>query len=499
MAELPSADQFNAPTVTEAQFKEAQAKLIDYVAEIGNKTVAIQYGFQSLEDFEADKTKIPAGSSVVVAGELYIWDGGALTKSDDDPLLNANQHTNDSILELVDIYAQKEDITDEDLLFAITDINNVRTWIEADKTGGVTQQSAEKIATAVKEQNAFLENKDITDDDLLFAITDINNVPTSLSVKKNGTFSNIAIQDIQQRINVANRAFSDTTKFSVWGSSTIENSHTQWAQLANDLGFINVLLGGKGAETAETICARQGSIPAKLLIPSGILSGSTDNQAVTVTNFYIDAGIGASALKPFAGTLFGIHGTLSYKSANPTQLWFMRDEVGEDIVVDSAMEYEFIPDSVAFRNSVCVLNIGKNNLNYGVSPYGLPDYVFECTKKAHQWCKPFYKFVLVMGHFVDTGADEDQKTRVLTYNSLLKTEFGESYYDLQAYLMSEKVWIDTAITPTSNDLAQQSDNRKPDSLSLDSLHMNDAAETAVIKQVKQILVEFGWYNILSED
>ncbi|MFU8925118.1 BNR-4 repeat-containing protein [Acinetobacter puyangensis] len=87
MAELPSADQFNAPTVTEAQFKEAQAKLIGYVAEIGDKTVAIQYGFQSLEDFEADKTKIPAGSSVVVAGELYVWDGVTLIKSAYDPVV----------------------------------------------------------------------------------------------------------------------------------------------------------------------------------------------------------------------------------------------------------------------------------------------------------------------------------------------------------------------------------------------------------------------------
>lgn len=99
MAELPSADQFNASTVTEAQFKEAQAKLIDYVAEIGNKTVAIQYGFQSLEDFEADKTKIPAGSSVVVAGELYIWDGGALTKSAYDPVEQGKKYTDGALLE----------------------------------------------------------------------------------------------------------------------------------------------------------------------------------------------------------------------------------------------------------------------------------------------------------------------------------------------------------------------------------------------------------------
>lgn len=408
-------------------------------------------------------------------------------------LSESKQYIDENILYLVDLYAQKENVTSSDVLIAVTDKDGVRTWLEVAKDGGMTVSAKETVKAAV--------TPSAVSDELLFAVTDKNGVATSLSVKKDGSFSEVAINDIKGRlgnISASINAFSDTTKMSVWGSSTIENSHSYWVQLAADLGISNIWLGGKGAETAEVTCARQGSIPALLIFQDSVIKGSTDQQAVTPTNLYVNQFVGAENMKSYSGTVNGIHGTLSYKSANPTQLWFKRDSAGTDIIVDASTEYPFTPDAVSYQNSICVLNIGKNNLNFEAGDYSLPSYVLECTKKAYAFCKPFYKFVLVMGHFVNTEDTDAMRDRTMACNDLLKQEFGERYFDLHGYLMSKQVWIDTGITPTPTDLTQQANNRKPSSLSLDNLHMNDAANNAVIlKEVKNLMISYGWYNTLS--
>lgn len=448
--------------------------------------------YSTLAAATADLANIPAGVLVTVTNDAgnngwYSKQGNALVKSPFDPLTQAKDYTDQTSTDFI----SKEKAQDEEILVAITDVNGQRTWLESEKTGSPTTRSTNLISKSLEDAKTVLMRKEINEE-LLFAILDLFGVPTSLSVRKDGSFSDIAIRDIQSRINASNRAFSDTNKMSVWGSSTIDYSHYAWQEIATQLGISNIWLGGKGGEVVETICARQGSVPALVKFNSGKINAAGSNQEVLISNMPI----GANNLKSYDAKINGATGTISYSSSSSTGFYFTRTDSGGEITVSSAKDFLAIPVAGdSYQNSICIINIGKNNLTNSDSRYNSAQYVLEYTKKAVEYVKPFYKFVLVIDHFVDTNSPADIKSRVESCNALLKTYFGERCVNLNAYLLSEKVWIDTNITPTAADLQNQANGYKPSSLSRDDWHMNPAAEQAFIKNiVKPILISYGWYN-----
>lgn len=90
---VPNDDGFVGASVTEDQFKQNLVQLLDHIRSLTSgfdlKNGKV-YDFASILDFEAIKTKIPAGSIVVIEwGEeygTYVWDGTNLTKSQYDLL-----------------------------------------------------------------------------------------------------------------------------------------------------------------------------------------------------------------------------------------------------------------------------------------------------------------------------------------------------------------------------------------------------------------------------
>lgn len=90
---VPNDDGFVGASVTEDQFKQNLVQLLDHIRSLTSgfdlKNGKV-YDFASILDFEAIKTKIPAGSIVVIEwGEeygAYVWDGTNLTKSQYDLL-----------------------------------------------------------------------------------------------------------------------------------------------------------------------------------------------------------------------------------------------------------------------------------------------------------------------------------------------------------------------------------------------------------------------------
>lgn len=90
---VPNNDGFVGASVTEDQFKQNLVQLLDHIRSLTSgfdlKNGKV-YDFASMLDFEAIKTKIPAGSIVVIEwGEeygAYVWDGTNLTKSQYDLL-----------------------------------------------------------------------------------------------------------------------------------------------------------------------------------------------------------------------------------------------------------------------------------------------------------------------------------------------------------------------------------------------------------------------------
>lgn len=90
---VPNNDGFVGASVTEDEFKQNLVQLLDHIRSLTSgfdlKNGKV-YEFASMLDFEAIKTKIPAGSIVVIEwGEeygAYVWDGNNLTKSQYDLL-----------------------------------------------------------------------------------------------------------------------------------------------------------------------------------------------------------------------------------------------------------------------------------------------------------------------------------------------------------------------------------------------------------------------------
>lgn len=274
--------------------------------------------------------------------------------------------------------------------------------------------------------------------------------------------------------------FPDVKNITIWGSSSAERIGTALGQALAGTGatFHNQ---GKGAETSQHISARLGSVPALLTVVGGSIPAS---GSVTVTA----SNMGNSVeMKPFTGTLNGVHGELT---STATVFTFTRTTAGAATPVPAGTP--FIPTvGTASRQHVTLLWGGKNNL----SGAGSAPLVTTQTNLAFDYLSPLVKRVLVLGHFVDTAqsAGSTQHTNVNTVNAALAARYGDLFLDVSGYLSSPQLWTDTGITPTANDLTQQAAGIKPDSISHDSGHLNAAGYTAVSALIRKKLVSLGWY------
>lgn len=274
--------------------------------------------------------------------------------------------------------------------------------------------------------------------------------------------------------------FPDVKNITIWGSSSAERIGTALGQALAGTGatFHNQ---GKGAETSQHISARLGSVPALLTVSGGSIPAS---GSVTVTA----SNMGNSVeMKPFTGTLNGVHGELT---STATVFTFTRTTAGAATPVPAGTP--FIPTvGTASRQHVTLLWTGKNNL----SGAGSAPLVTTQTNLAFDYLSPLVKRVLVLGHFVDTAQSvgSTQHTNVNAVNAALAARYGDLFLDVSGYLSSPQLWTDTGITPTANDLTQQAAGIKPDSVSHDSGHMNAAGYTAVSALIRKKLTSLGWY------
>ncbi|AIX99761.1 hypothetical protein ART_0163 [Arthrobacter sp. PAMC 25486] len=274
--------------------------------------------------------------------------------------------------------------------------------------------------------------------------------------------------------------FPDVKNITIWGSSSAERIGTALAAALAGTGatFHNE---GKGAETSQHISARLGSVPASLTVSGGSIPAS---GAVTVTAANMP---NSAEMKPFTGTLNGVRGTLSSTS---TVFSFTRTTAGAATPVTSGTA--FIPIvGTASRQHVTLLWTGKNNL----SGAGSAPLVTDQTHAAFNYLSPLVKRVLVLGHFVDTAqtSGSTQWTNVRTVNAALAALYGDLFLDVDAYLCSPQLWVDTGISPTPTDLQHQADGIKPPSIAHDSGHMNAAGYTSVSALIRTKLISLGWY------
>ena len=239
---------------------------------------------------------------------------------------------------------------------------------------------------------------------------------------------------------------------------------------------------GKGGERAEHIFARMGSTPARISLPGHVLPGS---GAVAVKAWNMPA---SASLKPFIGSLGGVRGVLS---STRSSLVFTRLDPGQTHAIPAGTP--FIPEtSNAVRNSVVLLNAGKNNLRDAPAAVGL---VNSLTNTAYQWMAPSIKRCVVMTHFVNSNevVGSRQYTNVQGVNHNILQTYGAVAFDLNAYILSPEIWEEAGIKPSRADLRQQAIGVKADGLSRDAGHLNDAANTAVAARLGAHFVSLGYY------
>jgi hypothetical protein len=268
-----------------------------------------------------------------------------------------------------------------------------------------------------------------------------------------------------------------------FGSSTISYMQDQLEALFLANGYTNIIKGGQGGEIVENTGARFGSFDC-LIEPVEIPASGSVNVASNMPVI--------SALKAFNGWLGGIHGTLSYSSAN-TSLIFTRTTAGEKVVLSEVSK--LTPDiNNDIYGGVLIINVGKNNLTNGTSSINNVDLVFNKTVDFVNKMSNVFKRVLILDQFINTdGSQFGSATRIKQYNDKLYEKYGNMVIRSHEYITGSKIWLDTGITPTTVDLEQQSRGEKPTSLSRDSGHLNSAAEAAVISNlITPRLQKLGW-------
>lgn len=152
---------------------------------------------------------------------------------------------------------------------------------------------------------------------------------------------------------------------------------------------------------------------------------------------------------------------------------FTPKNLSEPLTVSGAVRV--MPNLARYKRSISVIQAGKNNLQYGyASQTANAKNSYDEIVKQIELVQPDARYI-VLGHHVNYGVTEAVKSGVLEVNTYLKNKYKNRYVDIQNWLMSSQVWVDLGITPTSADLAAQSNGWIPPSISSDGVHLDTFA------------------------
>lgn len=273
--------------------------------------------------------------------------------------------------------------------------------------------------------------------------------------------------------------------WAMWGSSSAGGIGAQMQALAGANGA-TYTQGGQGGERSFHIAARLGSVPARLTFPGNTVPAS-GSAAVTSSNLTA----GNANLRSYSGTISTVSGGTvagSLSSDAEGALTFTRTTPGT--AAEVSPDASLVPDlGAARRGDTTFLWMGKNNSHE-------PARVIRETDESFRYLAPLVKRCLVLGHFVNTGMEASSPSRynIRTINDAHAARYGAAFLDVSGYLTGPQVWKDAGITPTAEDLAEQSKGNKPPSLSSDSGHLNTAGYAAVRALIASRLVSLGWVS-----
>lgn len=282
---------------------------------------------------------------------------------------------------------------------------------------------------------------------------------------------------------------ADFTNFSVWGSSSAAAMHGHFSTLSAELGCTNFTGGAKGGERIPHHSARMGARPAKICFTEGIIPSST--IPIEVLHNLGSKSSGLAQLKAFTGIVNGVLGTLSYSADTTSGIVFTRASEGEAVVLDSTLYYSFIPETNSLDNAgYGVLWVGKNDIGWSAMH---PEEILQRTIEMYSYYKAAFPRVLVVGLWANSSWEGWKLNACIQLNTLLKEHFGDYFVDINTYLMSPQIWMDSGIAPTNVDLAQQKTKNLPSSLSSDGQHLSSAINALIVTTVfRPKMIQLGW-------
>ncbi len=536
---LPDASQFNSPTVTENQYKEAQAQLIDHIKTLAEKTEVVEavapkadktYVDNALTSFQngaiktyptlsaanADIANIALNTKVSVLSET---DGGdyykatanatSLTKSPYDPLVKANTYTDNRVDNLGITHKYLESIS-----VAIVDEDDTRTWLEADESGKPTNYSksllvdaldpniSEKVANSGVEQSTSLN--------LSVAIVDEDDTRTWLEADESGKPTPYAAQQITEAINFDDAVIPSAVKSTYQtqsikavsgpdidcdGDSMTAGAGSNGAPYSSVLQTLLTAAGstavvrnsGVGGESSVTITARMGGYPFQVRVTGGVIP-ATATPVVITFDYINDARVrplmqGNGGATGFIGDLAGVKGSIALVKPNgSSSSWddanyytFTRSVAGNEVVVNRPEP--FITDyAKARQGDIKIIWIGQNGPSEARA--------IQDAKAIIQSMRTLDKRYIVISKPSASPADD----------ALWFAEFGNRFIAAKKYLV-EFGLADAGITPTEQDLTDMANYVIPLLLcnsSTDRLHWSAAGYAVLGKLVFKKLKQLGW-------
>lgn len=276
--------------------------------------------------------------------------------------------------------------------------------------------------------------------------------------------------------------YDTPTALAIWGSSSAEGyggggvSVSSELQTRFGLPFYN---GGVGGQWSTHIAARQGGRPG-LFTATGNTIPASGSVTMTVSNMTVPGSFNAT------GTFLGISGTLVLSGGN---FVFTRASSGSATAMPA--DTPFIPTlGTQYRTRGTLIWAGKNDITNNGDMN-----VCAQTMTAMVNYIPARTRYLVLGHFANSTmpVGSNARTRMDAENSRLAGLYGSLYVDINGYIASSQVWVDSGVTPTSTDLSDQAATILPTSLRYDTGHLNGAGYTAVAKYLGNLLEAKGWF------
>ena len=454
-------------------------------------------GFRPFPNEQAIKDYVPTVTPSVAKDmstyKLWLWDKGVWA---DTGLSELERAKEDAAKKYLPRFIQDN----PEYLFALIAAQNLMTDLTIDKSGQFADFVIERWRERINTENGI---SIASNPNYMLAFLDKNNLMTDLTLDNSGQLADFVVERLSKRINVDPRPYKNPTefifnggvkparpdlkKFALWGSSSLSGMTQFFRSFAESVGVTDFHAGAKGGERVEQISARMGSNPALLKFPSGEIPASGEVE-VTVN------WIANRLMMTYEGVVEGVHGTFRVDYDSKLH-YFKRTTSGSSITVNPEMSYPLIPDAKSYKNAVCIINVGKNN--FTASTDNSAEFVLKRTAEMVEYLSPLFKYVIVMGHFVNTTEltppNVTAAKRVTDCNAGLEAAYGDLYYDMNSYVLSSRIWTDTGIAPTPTDLHQQSIGQKPDSLSADIQHLNSKASKAVVDQVINKIKNLNWY------